>query len=281
MTMPYDGRSRSAPTYEPGALPPDEFEAEFCDTLIGALLASGITPGMPDGMTPEVARRYHATYLKYMSFFAWKFPSWLMSVASLCPYQDVRREIINDCVDEEVGDPDADGRCHIDLLYDEAEECGLSRQEIFETEPTPAIVTCINAWENLTRTTGWLPGFAAIAGLEITQSEPAKRARVRLTGIDDSQRYSEEMGGKTFHDRLGMPEDSLKFFSLHAYKDVFHGGGELALLVRYAFSRQLQTECLWAAKTSMQIMTVHANEVRRLARAAAGIGDPAPALATT
>jgi len=277
MTMPYDGRSRPTPVYEPGALPPEEFETEFCDNLVRTMLQLSPGPGMPDGMEPAQARLYHGTYLKYMSFFAWKFPSWLMSIASVCPYHDVRKEIIKDCVDEEVGDPDADGRCHIDLLYDEAEECGVSRQEIFDAEPTPAILACINGWDNLTRTNGWLAAYAAIAGLEITQSEPAVRARERITGAEAAQRFAQELGGVTFHERLGLPDGSLKFFSLHSYKDRFHGGGELAMIVKYAHTRQLQQETLWAAAASMKIMSVHANEVRRLAREAVGI--PAPALA--
>lgn len=274
MTMPYDGRSRRAPVYEAGARPPQEFETEFCDTLVGTMLEFSPGPGMPDGMEPSAARLYHGTYLRYMSFFAWKFPSWLMSVASLCPYQDVRKEIIKDCVDEEVGDPDADGRCHIDLLYDEAEECGISRQEIFDTEPTPPILACINAWENLTRTAGWLPGFAAIAGLEITQSEPATRARERIMGVEATRQFAQELGGFSFHERLGLPDGSLKFFALHSYKDQFHGGGELELIVKYANTRSLQKEALWAARTSAEIFSVHASEVRRLAREAAGVTAP-------
>ena len=113
MTTPYDGRSRPTPTYEPGALPPEQFEEAFCEALVSTILEIGPAPRWPDGLSVEQARIYHGTYLKYMSFFAWKFPSWLMSVASLCPYQDVRREIIKDCVDEEVGDPDAGAACII------------------------------------------------------------------------------------------------------------------------------------------------------------------------
>jgi pyrroloquinoline quinone (PQQ) biosynthesis protein C len=278
--MPYDGRSRPTPVYEPGALPPLEFENEFCETLMRTVLENA-PPGsrMPDGMTPQQARVHHGTYLKYMSFFAWKFPSWLMSVASLCPYQDVRKEIIKDCVDEEVGDPDAGGRCHIDLLYDEAEVCGVSRQEIFETEPTPVILACINAWENFTRTMSWLGGYAAIGGLEITQSEPAFRARERISGIEATKKYTEEFGGIAFHERLGLPDGSLKFLALHLYKDRFHGGGELALLVKYANTRSLQKEALWAARATIQILSMHLAEIRRLASEAAGVTDLALAKA--
>jgi len=270
MTMPYDGRSRPTPVYEPGTLSPEAFETEFCDALMRQALSGGAQGGVPAGLTPEAARRYHGTFLKYLSFFAWKFPSWLMSIASLCPYQDVRREIIKDCVDEEVGDPDADGRCHIDLLYEEAEECGISRQEILETEPTPPILASIHAWENLTRTLGWLPGFAAIGGLEILQSEPAVRARQRLTGTEAAQQYSKDLGGSSFHEKLGLPDGSLKFLALHSYKDQFHGGGELAMIVKYANTRQLQEECIWAVRTSQKIGSLHFGEIGRLAAQAAG-----------
>jgi pyrroloquinoline quinone (PQQ) biosynthesis protein C len=185
----------------------------------------------------------------------------------------VRKEIIKDCYDEEVGDPDAGGRCHIDLLYDEAEECGISREEIVKAEPTPVILSCIHAWDNMTRTLGWFPGFAAISALEITQSEPAAKARERLVGVEASKRFAQDLGGITFHERLGLPEGSLRFLALHSYKDRFHGGGELAMIVKYAYTRQLQKEALWAAHASIQLMTVHAKEIRRLCDEAVGMAQ--------
>ncbi len=279
MTTPYDGRSRPTPVYEPGALSPQEFETAFCEALVRILVESGVSSAIPKELDPAGARLYHGTYLKYMSFFAWKFPSWLMSIASLCPYQDVRREIINDCVDEEVGDSDADGQCHIDLLYDEAELCGVSREEIFETEPTPIILACIHTWENMTRTLGWLPAYAAIAGLEITMSEPALEARERLIGKEAMAKATQDLGGVTFHERLGMPEGSLKFFALHSYKDRFHGGGELAMLVKYANTPALQREAIWAVRNSLKTYVLQAHEVRRLAAEAAGtVYTPKPAM---
>jgi pyrroloquinoline quinone (PQQ) biosynthesis protein C len=274
MTMPYDGRSRPTTLErDSSALSPEEFEVEFCEALVTALMSTGVRPGPPVGLSHEQARLWHATYLKYMSFFAWKFPSWLMSVASLCPYQDVRAEIISDCVDEEVGDDDADGSCHIDVLYEEAEFCGMSRDEILGTEPTAPIIACIHAWENLTRTLGWLPGFAAIAGLEIVNSEPAIKVRERFTSVAQVEEISQDMGGQTFNEKLGVKEGDLKFLALHSYKDRFHGGGELRLLVKYANTRALQQEAIWAVTTSAKIYGVHGIEVRRLAGLAVGIGD--------
>ncbi|MBW1882450.1 MAG: iron-containing redox enzyme family protein [Deltaproteobacteria bacterium] len=271
MTMTYDGRSRLTPTYEVGALPPEQFETEYCDNLMRVWLEHMPQVGPPEALDPPDAQLFHGTYLKYFSFFAWKFPSWLMAVASQCPYQDVRREIIRDCVDEEVGDPDADGQCHIDILYDEAEACGVSREGIYDASPTPAILAAIHAFENLSRTLGWLPGFSAVAALEIGQSEPAIRARERLTTPQQAAAYAEAFGGRAFHERLGLPEESLKFFAHHAYKDRFHGGGELRLLVKYANTSALQREALWAASASLQIMGLMTQEIVRLAHEAIGL----------
>jgi pyrroloquinoline quinone (PQQ) biosynthesis protein C len=270
MTMPYDGRSRPTPVYAEGALAPEEFQREYVDALMGAWIEHVPAVGPPPGMAPEQARRFHGTYLKYFSFFAWRFPSWLLAVATQCPYQEIRKEIIEDCVDEEVGDPDADGFCHIDVLYEEAEACGISKQEIYDAEPTPEILTAALAFENLSRTLGWLPGFAAVAALEISHSEPAMEARARLTGADQAKAYGQELGGSTFHERLGLPEGALKFFALHSYKDRFHGGGELALLVKYANTRSLQLESLWAARASVQVLGVMSREIIRLCYEAVG-----------
>src|SRR3954464_8496289 len=142
MTMPYDGRSRPvpAPASGPGALAPDQFRDQFVEELMSAWLVHVPQGGVPAGLSAEDARLFHATYLKYFSFFAWRFPSWLMAVACQCPYLEIRKEILEDCTDEEVGDPEAGGRCHIDVLYDEAEACGISREEIYDTEPTPPIL---------------------------------------------------------------------------------------------------------------------------------------------
>ncbi len=273
MTMPYDGRPRLAPERnDPTALSPEEFETDFCEALVSTLMATGIKPGPPAGLDHEKARLWHGTYLQYMSFFAWKFPSWLMSIASLCPYQDVRTEIIKDCVDEEVGDVDADGSCHIDVLYEEAAVCGVSREEILATEPTPPMIACILAWENMTRTLGWLPGFAAIAGLEIVNSEAAIKVRERFTSAAQVEQMAQDMGGQAFNEKLGLEQSQLKFLALHSYKDRFHGGGELRLLLKYANTRALQQEAVWAATTSAKIYGVHGLEVRRLADLAIGLG---------
>jgi pyrroloquinoline quinone (PQQ) biosynthesis protein C len=223
---------------------------------------------VPEQYDQAQARLYHATSLKYFSNFAWRFPSWLLEIAARCPYQDVRREIIEDCTDEEVGDEDAGGRCHVDVLYEEAEACGISREEIASTEPTPLINTCVLALDDLARTLPWEASFAAIAGLEIMQSKPAVDLRNKLM-TDEQRAAAEAVVSASLPERLGIESENLLFNALHAYKDQFHGGGELALLTKYATDARIQAEMLWAVKTGIEVFGIMGAEINRLATAAA------------
>jgi pyrroloquinoline quinone (PQQ) biosynthesis protein C len=271
MTLPYDGRSGVAPAYQPGALSPEEFQDEYVEAIVKTFMRHVPKPGVPEGLAPEDARRFHGNLLKHFSFFAWVFPSWLMSISSRCPYQDVRAEVIKDCVDEEVGDPDADGACHIEVLYQEAEACGVSREEIFATEPNPEIMAGLLALDDLARNLHWVASFAATGALEIINSEPAFEVRTRLVGEQGSQDFADNMGGVAFHERLGLPEGALKFLALHSYKDRFHGGGELRLVVKYANTRELQREAIWAGEQSLRAMGVMQRAIVREAYASIGI----------
>lgn len=138
--LPYDGRDRRAPERTSG-ISPEDFQAQLVETVVTTAMEHMKRPFViPDHYDQTQARLYHATSMKYFSFFAWRFPSWLLEIASRCPYQDVRREIIQDCVDEEVGDEDANGRCHVDVLYDETEACGVAREDVAAT-PRPRFCT--------------------------------------------------------------------------------------------------------------------------------------------
>jgi pyrroloquinoline quinone (PQQ) biosynthesis protein C len=261
--MPYDGRDRRAPEWT-GGMKPDQFQDALVRTVIDTTFATMQPPVIPAEYSPAQARRYHAVWLQHFSFFAWRFPSWLMEIASRCPYQDVRRGVIEDCVDEEVGDLDADGRCHIDVLYEEAEACGLTRDEIAATEPPPIIQTCILALDNLARSFPWEVSFAAIGSLEIISAKPAVEYRNSVLGPELNAAMDEAMSA-SLPERLGIPAENMLFAALHSYKDQFHGGGELALLVKYATDARIQNEMLWAARMSLQAFGMMVGEVRRLA----------------
>jgi pyrroloquinoline quinone (PQQ) biosynthesis protein C len=266
-----DGRSRRDPPRSADARSEEEFEALLIDTVVSSQLHVGDLFSIPAELGQDQARLFHATWLKYFSFFAWKFPSCLLAVASRCPYQDVRREIIEDCVDEEVGDEDASGRCHVDVLYEEAEACGITRDEIAATPPTPTILAAINTLDNLSRSLSWEASFCAVAALEIGASKPAVEARRRMMTPEQLAKHEESMNGPGLPERLGIKSEDLMFNALHAYKDQFHGGGELDLLRKYAADRRTQDEMLWAAKASILVMLGMIEEIRRLSLQAVGV----------
>jgi pyrroloquinoline quinone (PQQ) biosynthesis protein C len=252
-------------------MPVEEFKERLIDTVVRTRLGMDAGYAFPEGLDEAQGRLYHATFLTHFSFFAWKFPSWLMEVASRCPYQDVRRTVIEDCVDEEVADPDADGRCHIDVLYEEAEACGVSREQIAATRATPIVLACVHALENLSRTLSWQGGFAAVSALEIGSTEEAVALRKRL--LTEVQLASGMSGrdSTSLSERTGVPADKLVFAAIHAYKDQFHGGGELKLLIKYGTTREFQDEMLWATRASIEIFCVMREEIDRLARAAVSL----------
>lgn len=269
-----DGRARTAPEYAPGTLAPEEFQDQYCEAVVRAIVEEMPDPTPPEGLAPVDARLYHGTFMKYFSFFAWRFPSWLMAVAAQCPYQDVRAGIIKDCVDEEVGDPDANGRCHVDVLYDEAAACGVTRDEIVSAEPSIVIKAVTNALEHLAHSHGWLYGFAALSALEVMSSEPAMKIRTRLTSQKESDEYGRKLESKTLHEKLDVPVGSLNFFELHSYKDRFHGGGELKLLVKYAYTRELQEQVIDGGRAGAQMFALMMQEITRLSHAEVGLEAP-------
>lgn len=275
-----DGRDRQAPARSADAMSEQEFQDRFVEAVTKTSMAMLDGYGFPNGLTHEQARRFHATYLANFSFFAWKFPSWLMAIASQCPHQDVRRGIIEDCVDEEVADVDAGGRCHVDVLYDEAEACGIDRKVIAQLEPSPIILACVHAFENLANSLGWEASFAAIAALEIMQAEPAVKLRNQILGQvmtkEEIEANKSARGPEGLAAATGLRPEQLMFAALHAYKDQFHGGGELAMLVKYATTRETQEKMLWAAKAGSQVYCVMRQEINRLAREAVGAGPAQP-----
>ena len=256
------------------ALSEQEFHDQYIETVVQAAIPLFVGVAPPTGVTQAEARLHQATYLTYFSFFAWKFPSWLGAIADRCPFSDVRKTIIEDLVDEEVGDMEAGGRCHVDILYEEAEACGITRAQIAATEATPVVVTCVHAFENLARTLSWQGSFSAIGSLEILQSEPAVKRRNELIpqiATPDSLEANRVANiGNSLHERTGLSAEQLVFQSHHAYKDQFHGGGELALILKYGNTKAVQEEMLWAAKASVGVYCIMRAEIERLAFAAIG-----------
>lgn len=253
------------------ALSPEEYESRFLQVQAETVKSfKNRQPPLPTEVLRdrEKARRYFGVWQMNHSFFAKMFPSYLMNVAAKCPYQDVRREILKDCNDEEVSDPDARGMCHIEVLYHDAEKLGISRDEVEAFEPTPVLLTCVHALENLSRVLDWEGGYAAIGGLEAIR---VAVARGYLTREEFSGPWAG--GARSVEDLCGLSRGSLLNAPLHQAKDQVHGSGVLKILSKYATTREVQEMTFWAIKTSRSIRMITSAEQTRLARQAIGLSS--------
>lgn len=253
----------------PDALSPDDYEQKFLEAIAESFRAfrSDHVP-LPEVVfnDTKVARRFFGIERMLHSIFAKMFPSYLMNVAASCPYQDVRHEILKDCWDEEVADPDAQGRSHIEVLYGDVEVMGIPREEVENFEPTPVLMACMHALDNLTRTLPWQGGYAAMGGLEAARVAAARGYMRR-----DEDAITASHRGRTVEELCGVSEGSIKLWRLHASKDLTHGEDCLKVLKKYCTTREIQQLTFWAVKTARSLRVITNREQRRIAMAAIGL----------
>lgn len=261
----------------PDAFSPDEYEHKFLQAIADSFRAFRTDHvRLPDIVLKDqkVARRFFGIERMLHSLFAKQFPSYLMNVAASCPYQDVRQDILKDCWDEEVADPDAQGQSHIEVLYGDVAAMGIPQEEVENFEPTPVLMACMHALDNLTRTLPWQGGYAAMGGLEA-----ARVAVARGYMRKDEDAIAASYGGQSIEALCGIPEGSIKLWRLHASKDLTHGEDCLKVLKKYCTTREMQELTFWAVKTARSLRVVTNREQRRIATAA--IGLPADSLVVT
>src|SRR5262245_15575530 len=261
----------------PDALSAEEYEHRFLQAIAESFRAFRVDHvPLPDVVFKDasVARRFFGIERMLHSIFAKLFPSYLMNVAASCPYQDVRQDILKDCWDEEVADPDAQGVPHIEVLYRDVEAMGISRHEVENFEPTPVLMACMHALDNLTRTLPWQGGYASMGGLEA-----ARVAVARGYMRKDEDAIAASHKGRSIEDICGLPEGTIRLWRLHASKDLTHGEDCLKVLKKYCTTREIQELTFWAVKTARSFRVVTNREQRRIAMAA--IGLPADSLIVT
>lgn len=189
----------------------------------------------------------HAMHLARFSFFAWAFPSWLMSIASRCPpgraqgdHRGLRRRR---------------GRRHgrrRPLPHRRALRRGgglrrLSRDEVVALQPSATIKACIHAWNDLATNYPWEVSYAAISGLEMGSTTQAVELAQEDHPRDDGRRRSPKRppprspNPSRAHRRRPGDARVRRPARLPAQ---FHGGGGLAMLLKYGTNREKQEQMI-------------------------------------
>ena len=246
----------------------EELETAILDTAIQVNKDYPWRFPLPEGLDTKASRKYESTLKRYFEYFSRKFPSMLMNVASRCPHIEVRQDIIKDCLDEEIYDPDTakftstppEGISHREVTYRDCEKLGVSREEVDSTEPTPIIFSCVHALDNLTRLLPWQAAYMAAAVTEL-HSHPYIKAAI-------GGRISRDRGAL---ERLGLREGDLVGGPLHEMKDKAHGGAELRMITKYSDTPEMQQLVIDSAKQGLTIFTIMRREIHRVGLSAVGL----------
>ena len=145
----------------------------------------------------ETIREYAAQYFQHVSLF----PRYLSAIHSNCDDISVRKEILENLVDEELGDED-----HPELWMRFAEGMGKTREEVKNTVAIKETKELVDNFMKLSKDDRYHVGFSAIYCYESMVPEIAENK------IDGLKRYYGAKNG----------EDTLKFFEVHQSADIIH-----------------------------------------------------------
>jgi pyrroloquinoline-quinone synthase len=178
-------------------------------------------------LTRDHVREYAVSYYPHVA----AFPTYVSAVHSGCDDLDLRRELLENLIEEEHGDVN-----HPALWRRFASALGARAPELSVTPRTPEVADAIAEFRRATRGST-AAGLAALYAYESQIPEISKTKREGLAafyGIED-------------------PE-ATRFFTVHEEADVWHRQVEREALGRVAATAQAQQEALEAAGRCLDAM---------------------------
>jgi pyrroloquinoline-quinone synthase len=157
-------------------------------------------------LTREDLQTYAAQYYHWVQ----AFPTWLSATHANAPTMAMRRELLENLIDEERGPEN-----HPELWLRFCDALGLDREAVTNVELLPETRSAIAAMARIARETPALASVAALYAYESQQPEVMKTKREGLTS-----RYGVTTG--------------LEYFEVHELLDVDHSAGERATIEAHA-----------------------------------------------
>lgn len=186
--------------------------------VIGKLEHGELTRGQIAGMMGQIYRQ------------TVEVVRWLGYLYAKCPIMEVRREVFNNLMEEELGSfSGTEGHFHLAARV--AVAAGADRKTLDEVALMPATAALIELGEELFyRDPRWIVGFGAAFGFEY-QSPQAFEAI-----------------GKALKKVYGMSREEVAFFDVHVTADEDHTAGIVRVFDKYATTeedRQAIREVAW------------------------------------
>lgn len=196
-----------------------EWHKKFGDVVRGLFLS----PEMQQFYSVTVTRERAKLYLLQLGLYVRQRRNYWPQVAANCPEMDVKRRILSHEYEELVED-DYSPVGHLDLIFRQGREVGLSEEEIIEAQPLPTTQAAIYAWWWIARNRPWQEALSASTIAEWTNDD-------RLLG---------DIGGgnctrlsKSWARDLGFKPEQMPNFVVHSKADEKHSDMFLDILERY------------------------------------------------
>ena len=179
-----------------------------------------------EGKLPkEALQKYTKQYFQLVDFL----PRFITALHSKCNDGNVRKQLTKNLLEEELGEGNG-SIPHTELWLDFAEELGVNREDVKNSELLPETKEAVGKIMNLCESS-MLEGAASLYAYE---SQVPRIAEEKIKGL-------EQFYGIT-------SEKAQKFFKVHAAADVKHGAIWKSLVSKYASNPELEQKALQSAK---------------------------------
>jgi pyrroloquinoline-quinone synthase len=180
----------------------------------------------------KLSKAVLAEYAKQYYAHVRAFPTYVSAVHSRCEDLSVRRELLENLIEEERGEEN-----HPELWLRFAESLGVAREEARTAELLPATRDSVNRLRLLTHSDDYREGLAALLAYE---SQIPEVARTKREGL------------KSFYEITD--ERAVSFFRVHESIDVLHQQVEMQILMDKCEHAQAQRDAIAAAKESAKTL---------------------------
>ena len=200
------------------------------------------SPEMEQFYNVKLTQKRAQIYLLQLSLYVRKRRDFWPQVAANCPEFDVKQRIMSHEYEELIEDEHSK-HGHLDLIFRQGKEVGLSVEDILNAEPLPTTTSAVYAWWWLARTRSWQESVAASTIAEWTNDD---RLLGDLGGGNCTRLY------QNWKRDLKLSDAQMPNFTAHSKADVKHSDMFIDVLEKYVVPGREQ-DVLRTAKESMDI----------------------------
>jgi len=135
---------------------PSEWREQLAETVREIFVSPELTEFFETPATPERGR----LYLSQLSIYVRNRRNYWPQVAANCPEFVVKQRIMSHEHEELVEDDYSDSG-HLDLVFRQGKELGMTPQQILDSKALPTTQACVYSWWWLAQTRPWQEGLAA------------------------------------------------------------------------------------------------------------------------